>query len=212
MTVALKKAIPQMFLLLGAALAWNCGPDQEPSPCGPENCSGCCQSGECVMPQSQSNAACGTTGTECSVCGSAQICTAGKCSEAGSWAVRPLAASVTPNDPRDGTPWDIDNSPPDVVVTIGCPLADGGTDWVETEEVQSYAPTFLYGVCRAAQQDIVDRGIFVDVSDRDLIVDDPIDSFTLLIPPNAFPTQSTVNTESRDGGLISLTISIDDPR
>ena len=61
-------------------------------------------------------------------------------------------------------------------------------------------------------QDIIDRGVIFDVSDRDFIIDDPIDAFTLIVPLGAFPSQSTLSTEQRDGGLVSITISIADPQ
>jgi len=198
-------------LCVAAAFAASCGPDPDTSTCGPETCfSGCCQNGECI--EAQSTAACGNHGTACDVCGAAQICTTGQCTEAATWAIRPISAVISRNDPRDQLSWDVDDSAPDVVVTMGCPLRDGGVTWSSTEEVQSYAPSFAYGGCRASRQDIIDRGVEVEVSDVDFLVDDPIDSFRLNVPPTAFPTLSVLDTAQRDGGLVSLTISIGNPQ
>jgi hypothetical protein len=123
-----------------------------------------------------------------------------------------LSATITSYDPRDQSPWDVDGSPPDVVVTMGCPLSDGGTEWVETEEVQAYTPMWTVGGCHSSQADLVARGVYVDVWDRDVFVDDTIDSFMLILTSGAFPSEPAVNTAERDGGLLTIAFSIANPQ
>jgi hypothetical protein len=196
---------------LAAATLWGC-PENPPDPlCGPESCfNGCCRNGECI--QGTSNAACGAVGTACAVCTFAQVCTAGDCIEAATWEVRPLSASITFLDPRDQLAWDVDSSPPDVVVSMGCPLLDGGTVWSESEEVESYAPTFNTAGCRSSRQALIASGVVVDVVDRDLFFDDPIEALRVPLDPTDFPIVGRVNAEQFDGGLISITISVGDPQ
>jgi len=54
--------------------------------------------------------------------------------------------------------------------------------------------------------------VVVDVVDRDVFFDDPIEALRVPLDPTDFPTVGTVNAEQFDGGLISITISVGDPQ
>lgn len=85
------------------------------------------------------------------------------------WLVQPSSAMISPND--DGQTWDIDNSAPDIVVRTSCP-ASGRDVSGETNEVESYTPSWSVGGCVARTDDLVENGVDFEIFD----VDDGLDS------------------------------------
>jgi hypothetical protein len=69
---------------LGGAACVACGADERcangqcaSEPCGPDNCTGCCQNNQCI--ETTGDAACGSGGTVCVTCSSDEQCVAGAC-------------------------------------------------------------------------------------------------------------------------------------
>lgn len=80
--------------------------------CDPGNCAGCCYSGACQV--GSANAACGSGGGTCSVCGAHQICLPAQAcglDPAQQWYVLLVSATVKPTN--NGAAWDGNGTPPD---------------------------------------------------------------------------------------------------
>lgn len=88
---------------------------------------------------------------------------------ASKWIVQPSRAEVRSED--NGESWDIDGSAPDVVVKINCPSSGGGSSSGETDEVESYTPTWSGGNCTARADDLVNDGVDFEVRDVDTSLD-----------------------------------------
>lgn len=137
--------------------------------CGPNNCAGCCAGGVCTA--GNSAVGCGLGGGICTICNGADVCNAsGQCvlDPASKWVVQPVAAAIESSN--NGTSWDGDGSPPDVIVTTVCPGGGVGT----SEKVESYNPTFSFGSCVATAGDLLAKGVTFSLKDSDLTVDDNI--------------------------------------
>ncbi len=80
-----------------------------------------------------------------------------------------------PKDPADDSDWDVDGSPPDVVVELRCPMPAGSPPLItRTEEVQSFTPQWSTGECDTLADAIIAQPIEVKVIDIDSFFDDEI--------------------------------------
>ncbi len=124
---------------------------------------------------------------------------------ASKWVVQPSRAEVRAND--GGEDWDIDNSAPDIVVKTSCP-ASGGNTTGETNEVESYTPTWSGGGCTARADDLVNDGVDFEVRDVDtsLDPDDGVAEASLQITEDDL-LAGTV-TITRVGDLESFTVTL----
>lgn len=178
------------FLLMGAD-SNGCGgsdeslpntPQVNPPPvstCTADSCSdGCCQNNECV--RDISNNACGAAGSKCEVCTVDKACdkAQGVCvARPIRVKVQPSQASIVPKDPSDGSDWDLDGSPPDVVVELRCPAPSGAQPFVtRTEEVESLTPQWTSGACDTLADVLVAQPIEFRLIDVDNLFDDDIAS------------------------------------
>ncbi len=171
------------FLVLGLFL-WPvvaCGPtddsfiEKPPTPCS-QSCNGCCI-GETCYPGDQISA-CGSGGVACATCtgtdscdgtSNPRTCTLDLTAQ---WRVQPSAASIAPQTSA-GYDWDIDGSPPDVVVYGTCPSA-GEPIPFRTPEVSSLTPQWTDGGCRTTADALLNKPISINVIDVDVVSDDNI--------------------------------------
>jgi hypothetical protein len=169
------------FLILSAVLFISCatsgngGYDLQATGCGPNNCAGCCASGVCVA--GTSNSQCGLAGTICATCDGADICnSSGQCALDlnSKWIVQPVAAAIESSN--NGSSWDGDGSPPDVIVTTTCP----GSAASVSEKVESYNPTFSFGSCVATAGQLLNKGVTFSLLDSDLAVNDNITGYVTM--------------------------------
>ena len=176
-------------LLAGASSDGSCGGtevDDEPEPstptpipttgCNAETCEGCCYEGQCYAGKSFN--ACGK-GVTCELCTGVKSCSeAQKCEyvETAKWKVRPVEASIVPQDPEDNSAWDLDGSEPDVVVELRCPqLSSSSPSVVRTGEVSSLTPKWTGGgECRVEIGALLSAVTEINIIDIDNIFDDPI--------------------------------------
>ncbi|RYZ16794.1 MAG: hypothetical protein EOO70_03615 [Myxococcaceae bacterium] len=89
--------------------------------------------------------------------------------------VRALSATLTEVDPSDDSDWDLDGSPPDVVVELTCPQAEPLVSL--TEEVESLTPKWTLGGCDVLAQDLLAAPIQFKVIDVDAFFDDEITTY-----------------------------------
>ncbi|GMU10462.1 hypothetical protein ASNO1_67160 [Corallococcus caeni] len=175
------------FLLLAA-----CGPEDlspggpdpitdDPPPltelCTAESCEGCCDptTNKCVMTRTAD--ACGPNGSTCSKCTTGMMCHPSKqqCyTPTIRTKIQPLRAQIAPLDPSDNSDWDVDGSPPDVVIQLSCPNTPAAVP--PSEEVESFTPTWTKGSCDVLSTDLLSAPIQFTVIDVDAIFDDPIAS------------------------------------
>ncbi|WP_375745552.1 hypothetical protein NR800_12505 [Corallococcus interemptor] len=144
--------------------------------CTAANCAGCCDptTNQCV--EVRTNDACGVTGTKCSKCATGTIChpSQQQCyTPTIRTKIQPLRATIAPQDPADNSDWDVDGSPPDVVVKLSCPNAQPAPP---SEEVESFTPTWTQGACDVLSTDLLSAPIQFTVIDVDTLFDDPIAS------------------------------------
>ncbi|RKH44531.1 hypothetical protein D7X12_10315 [Corallococcus sicarius] len=86
--------------------------------------------------------------------------------------VRALRASLVALDPNDESDWDIDGSPPDVMVELTCPK--GEPEVSLTEEVESLTPQWSKGGCDILSLDLLSAPIRFKVIDVDSFFNDEI--------------------------------------
>jgi hypothetical protein len=131
--------------------------------CNAQNCAGCCMGGVCQP--GTTTAGCGRGGLACQSCPSSQTCLPEqRCGldPAGRWLLAVTSASIAPTN--NGSPWDLDRSPPDAYVTFnGSPT---------TVRQDSYTPTWDEGYVYPASQLLA--GLQIQVFDEDVGTDDPI--------------------------------------
>ncbi|NNC04024.1 hypothetical protein HJC10_14355 [Corallococcus exiguus] len=178
-----------LFLgLTSVLLLAGCGPeDFSPGPitedppleeiCTLANCGGCCDptTNKCV--EVRTNDACGVTGTKCTKCATGTIChpSQQQCyTPTIRTKIQPLRATIAPQDPADNSDWDVDGSPPDVVINLACPNAKPAVS--PSEEVESFTPTWVKGSCDVLSTDLLSAPIQFSVIDVDAFFDDPIAS------------------------------------
>ncbi|GHH02967.1 hypothetical protein [Comamonas sp. JC664] len=200
-----------------AQLLVGCGtaPDDEVPPgpseyaCNSDSCrNGCCFQNVCYPGKSAN--ACGNRGAQCEAClGLATCSTNQECFEdlSAYWDVQIVSAQIASLDPDGGSAWDADNSPPDIVVTLGCPSASG-TELIEvaTPEVESYSPTWTNVRCSTRIDALLDRPLQIRVDDVDVFFDDNIATFSHQLTEADF-TQGVVVFPSQ-GGLNSLILQL----
>lgn len=181
------------FLLAGASSNGSCGgtevgEDLEPGTptplpttgCNAETCQGCCYENQCYSGQTFN--ACGGSGVKCELCSGVKSCSAAQKCElvpAAKWKVRPIEASIVPQDPEDNSAWDLDGSDPDVVVEMRCPQLSASTPFVaRTEEISSLTPKWAGGECRVEIGALLGAETQINIIDIDNIFDDPIGTIT----------------------------------
>ncbi|RKH36271.1 hypothetical protein D7Y13_07155 [Corallococcus praedator] len=86
--------------------------------------------------------------------------------------LRALRATLTALDPSDDSDWDLDGSPPDVVVELTCPQPEPLVSL--TEEIESLTPQWTKGGCDVLAQDLLAAPIQFRVIDVDAFFDDEI--------------------------------------
>ena len=138
--------------------------------CSAANCAGCCSGGVCFA--GNTNSTCGAGGKLCGACYGPDVCfTDGTCGldPAAKWIAQPVSAQIASSN--NGSSWDGDGSPPDVIVTTTCP---GGSIGV-TAQVESYNPTWAQtGGCTATAQDLLTKDLTFSLIDSDVAFDDTI--------------------------------------
>lgn len=110
----------------------------------------------------------------CLVCGPGQTCSAAQAcwwDPASVWRVAPQSATIAPTDL--GSDWDVDGSPPDVVVQLFCPSSATSVT-SSTEEVQSFQPSWVLGECTMSASELTSLGFAFRVLDVDTVIDDQI--------------------------------------
>lgn len=172
------------FLVLGLFL-WQlaaCGPEgddpltETPQTSCSQSCAGCCI-GESCYPGTQLSA-CGSGGTTCAVCKGTDSCDTASsprtCSldPNATWKVQPSTANIAPQTSA-GYDWDVEGSPPDVVVYGTCP-SDGEPIPFRTPEVESLSPQWTEGGCRTTAGALLNKPISITVIDVDVVSDDTI--------------------------------------
>lgn len=190
-------------VLLGADEG--CGdPDAAPTPppvtttCTPETCNGCCQNRQCVV--TNSAGACGRNGVTCDRCIGNMACSPDTqtCSVdlAAYITVQPTQASIVPTDPSDNRGWDIDDSPPDVVVELRCPFPGSDKPLItRTPEISSLTPQWSTGGCTTLAATLVNNPLEIKFIDIDALVDDDINGGTY-----------TIKKEDLEKGSVNLSI------
>ncbi len=118
-----------------------------------------------------------------------------------------MSAQIASHDPDGDSAWDADNSPPDIVVTLGCPAASS-SDLIEvaTPEVESYTPSWTGVRCSSRIDALLDRPLHLRVDDVDIFFDDNIATFTYQLTEADF-AQGIVVFPSQ-GGMNSLTLQL----
>lgn len=114
------------------------------------------------------------------------------------WTVAASSAQI--NADEGGSPWDIDNSAPDIVVRLKCPSSGGGSTTAETPEVQSYTPSWSGGGCMGKAIDLVEDGVeleVVDIDDVSITGDDEVTSTRFYILENDLLSGSKTLTTSQ---------------
>ena len=138
--------------------------------CSAANCAGCCSSGVCYS--GNTNSACGVGGKTCGACYGPDVCFSnGVCDldPAAKWFAQPASAQIASSN--NGSSWDGDGSPPDVIVTTTCP---GGTVGVSAQ-VESYNPTWAQtGGCTATAENFLTKDLTFSLADSDVAFDDTI--------------------------------------
>lgn len=156
-----------------------CGPEfDEPTARCAQSCAGCCSGDRCF--DGTGDEACGAGGSICDGCGGFETCTwhaegVRTCffDRNERWLIEPVAAEVSEFNPTDGEDWDVDGSPPDVVVELFCP--NGGRDIeTRTTEDESYFPEWTDGGCTTTLGELSRARITIHVIDADLTFDDII--------------------------------------
>jgi hypothetical protein len=95
-------------------------------------------------------------------------------------------ASIVPKDPQDNSDWDVDSSPPDVVVELKCPPLSGDQVQItRTPEVSSLTPQWTSGGCTVLASRLVSQPIEIKLIDIDNVFDDEMSSTTYQIDANA---------------------------
>jgi hypothetical protein len=175
--------------------------------CDATNCSGCCQGSICNA--GTANAACGSSGAECSVCTNVQVCSADRTcgiDPSSNWKVQPSSA-VVKND-NNGTPWDADSSP-DPKVNLYCPAPASGV--TSTTEISSntFAPSWTSGGCILQAKDLLTSGFAYQVIDDDGLLSsgDSITGKTVVSVSNADLIAGKATTPAVDG-LVSINIAL----
>ena len=88
--------------------------------------------------------------------------------EDASYTVTPVSAEVAASN--NGSAWDLDNSPPDVMMTLSC----AGGQSTNTSTVESYQPAWGSGGCAATGRALRDSGIVWRLDDVDVTTNDTI--------------------------------------
>lgn len=142
--------------------------------CSSSNCAGCCDFGICQPGSGKS--ACGASGSSCTMCSGANVClTGGYCGvdPESKWLIQPFSAAIAASN--NGTSWDGDSSPPDVVVTTTCPPASAPTV-SKTSPSESYSPAWSTGGCVAKAKYLLGGPVIFTLDDADMAFDDSITS------------------------------------
>ncbi|NVJ06111.1 hypothetical protein HUW63_12815 [Myxococcus sp. AM001] len=118
-----------------------------------------------------------------------------------------MSAQIASRDPDGDSLWDADDSPPDIVVSMGCPAASG-SDLLEvaTPEVESYSPSWTNVRCSTRIDVLLDRPLQIQVDDVDVFFDDNIATFPHQLTEADFE-QGVVVFPSQ-GGMNSLTLQL----
>jgi hypothetical protein len=176
--------------------------------CSRVNCAGCCNGNQCE-PGTELTL-CGKDAAACAQCGANQVCKLTQACGADpdkSWRVYPSAAQISPSD--QGSAWDSDGSPPDVVITMSCP-AGGGTPITGGTETESFMPGWATGGCVLKASELLGAGIGWSAADLDVIGSDPIASLTTTVLTEAdfIAGQKVVGPT---GGMTSITFRLTTP-
>lgn len=172
--------------------------------CSASNCTGCCYNGACQA--GTTAAACGKNGAACVACSTNQVCRADQTcgvDPESNWVVQPTSAEIAPDN--NGSDWDGDGSPPDVIVNSWCPAtASSGT---ATGEVESYTPTWTSGGCTAKAKQLLADGYAFQMWDSDAFSNDTITSPLKVTLTEENFTAGTITLQS-SGGMKSLTLKL----
>jgi len=110
--------------------------------------------------------------------------------------VQPTQASIVPTDPSDNRGWDIDDSPPDVVVELRCPFPGSDKPLItRTPEISSLTPQWSTGGCTTLAATLVNNPLEIKFIDIDALVDDDINGGTY-----------TIKKEDLEKGSVNLSI------
>ncbi|RYZ16795.1 MAG: hypothetical protein EOO70_03620 [Myxococcaceae bacterium] len=162
----MKSPLSILVALTCALLLPACGPSE----CTPDNCrDGCCTAeAECI--REQRDDACGPGGgAACEGCASGSVCHLEQQTcivGVMRTRVQPIRASILDHDPFDDEDpdWDLDGSPPDVVVEMRCPSAPERS---RTETVQSLEPRWSTGSCQVVSSNLLKNPIEISIFDVD---------------------------------------------
>jgi hypothetical protein len=120
------------------------------------------------------------------------------------WQVFPTAANISPLTPA-GYDWDLDGSPPDVVVELVCPPSAAPVR-IETPEVSSYTPQWTGVNCTTTSDALLGEAISIRVTDVDVTFDDEVTSATYQVTSGDFETAVLVLQLPSQMGTLTLNL------
>ena len=124
----------------------------------------------------------------------------------GIWKVQPVSAQITADN--SGSPWDLDNSAPDVFAALTCPGSPSTS--TNTPSVESNSPTWTTGGCTAKAGDLLAQKFTVQLFDSDLVSNETITG--VLTPDSLTEAQFVAGsiTFGASGGMTSLVIDLEE--
>lgn len=188
-----------------------CGGDfDEPSAACAQSCQGCCSGDTCF--EGTQGSACGAGGSICDKCEGLEECTtraegARSCyfDKSVQWRVQPASAVISKTN--EGEDWDVDGSPPDVVVNLECPSGDRELK-SQTPEASGFSPAWTEGGCTTTLGDLLARTVEIEVVDVDVTFDDVMVQQNIQLRDEDFKKGSfTLPLPNQEGGMLVLSLT-----